>query len=275
MDKLMEWNDNVMHSLSTMTNEVAQVIPNLLGALAVLIIGWFLVKIIVAVVRKALKLAKADKLDEKLNEIQFLGGDNLKINSVDVITKFVKWAMYLIIIIVVTDILNLTIVSEEIRNFLRYLPQLFSAIIIFTIGLLLANFVKKAIQSFFDSVDLSGAKFISQIVFLLLLVFISITALNQAGVDTDIITSNITLVLGAFLLAFAIAFGLGAQKIVNDLLRAFYARKTYEVGQNIEFNDIIGEVERIDNTTITIKTTDGKLVVPINDLVESQVRIQE
>ncbi|GAA4303334.1 mechanosensitive ion channel family protein [Aestuariibaculum suncheonense] len=275
MDKLTEWNDNVMNSLSTMTNEVAKVVPNILGALAVLIIGWLSIKLIVFVVRRGLKFAKADKLDDKLNEIQFLGNSSLNFDVINIITKFVKWVMYLIIIIVITDILNLTIVSEEIRNFLRYIPQLFSALIIFTIGLLLANFIKKGIQSFFDSMDMSGSKFISQVVFLVLLVFISITALNQAGVDTEIITSNITMILAAFLLAFAIAFGLGAQRVVNDLLRAFYARKTYEIGQIIEFNDIKGEVERIDNTSITIKTLSGKLVIPIKDIVESQVRIRE
>lgn len=275
MDKLTEWNDNVMHSLSTMTNEVAKVVPNILGALAVLIIGWLCVKLLVFAVKRGLKFAKVDKLDDKLNEIQFLGNNKMNFDVINIITKFVKWVMYLIIIIVITDILNLTIVSEEIRNFLRYIPQLFSALLIFTIGLLLANFVKKGIQSFFDSVELSGAKFISQIVFLVLLVFITITALNQAGVDTEIITSNITMILAAFLLAFAIAFGLGAHRVVNDLLRAFYARKTYEIGQIIEFNEVTGEVERIDNTSITIKTETGKLVIPIKNLVESQVRIRE
>ena len=86
--------------------------------------------------------------------------------------------------------------------------------------------------------DLSGAKIISQIVFFLILVFTSITALNQAGVNTEIITSNITMILAAFLLAFSLAIGFGAQKIVGDLLKTFYARKTYEIGQVIEFDAI-------------------------------------
>ncbi|WP_136481351.1 mechanosensitive ion channel family protein [Cognatitamlana onchidii] len=275
MEKITAWNEGIMHSLSTMTNEIAKVIPNILGAIAIIIIGWLITKLIVGIIRRALKLAKADKLDDKINDIELFESKKLNFDIITIITKFVKWVMYIMILIIVTDILNLTIVSEEIKNFLGYLPRLFSAIIIFTVGLLLANFIKKTIKSFFESMDLSGSKLISQIVFMLLLVFISITALNQAGIDTAIITSNVTIILAGFLLAFALAFGLGAQKVVSDLLKAFYARKTYEIGQKIEFGDINGEVESINHITITLKTKQGKLVVPIKDIVESQVSIRD
>lgn len=275
MEKITAWNEGVMDSLSAISDEVAGVIPNILGAIAIVIIGWLLTKLIVGIVRKALKLAKADKLDDKINDIEIFEGKKLNFNIITIITKFVKWIMYIMLLIIVTDILNLTMVSEEIKNFLGYLPKLFSALIVFTIGLLLANFIKKAIKSFFESMDLSGSKMISQIVFFLLLTFISITALNQAGIDTEIITSNITMILAGFLLAFALAFGLGAQKVVGDLLRTFYARKTYEIGQVIEFNNVKGEVETVNNISVTLKTEKGKLVVPIKDIVESQVKIQD
>lgn len=275
MEKISEWNEGIMNSLSAITEEIAKVTPNLLGAIAIIIIGWLSTKLIVGIVKKALKLAKADKLDDKINEIELLEGKKLNFNVIKIITKFIKWILYILILVIVTDILNLTMVSEEIKNFLGYLPKLFSALIIFTIGLLIANFIKKTVKSFFESMDLSGSKLISQIIFFLLLTFISVTALNQAGVDTEIITSNITLILAGFLLAFSLAFGFGAQKVVGDLLKTFYARKTYEIGQQIEFNDVKGEVESINNITVTLKTENGKLVVPINDIVESQVRIQD
>lgn len=274
MEKISEWNKAVMNSLSTMGEELGKVIPNILGALVIFIIGWLLTKIVVGIIRKALKLAKANKLDDKINAIELFEGKKLNFDTIKVVTKFVKYVMYIMLLIMITDILNLTMISEEIKNLLQYLPKLFSALVIFTVGLLLANAVKKAIKSFFESMDLSGAKIISQAVFMLFLIFISITALNQAGVDTEIITSNITMILGAFLLAFAIAFGLGAQKVVGDLLRTFYARKTYEIGQKIKFNDVEGEVEAIDSIMLVLKTKDGKKIIPIKDLVESQVHIE-
>ena len=274
MEKAAKWKDIAMESLNTMWVEITKVFPSIIGALIVIIVGWIITKLLVRIIKKALKLAKANKLDDKLNEIEIVEGKNLNFDTIKIVSNFVKWVMYIMLIIMASDIMNLTMISEQISNLLGYLPQLFAAVVIFTIGLILANVIKKGLKSFFESMDLSGAKIISQVVFFIILIFTSITALNQAGVNTEIITSNITMILAAFLLAFALAFGFGAQKVVSDLLKTFYARKTYEVGQIIEFDTIKGEVESLDGITVTIKTTEGKLVIPIKDIVESQVKIR-
>ncbi len=275
MDKVTEYKNIAMDSLSAMWIEITKVFPSIIGALIVLIAGWLITKVVVRLIKKALKLAKADKLDDKLNEIEIVEGKKLNFDTVKIVSTFVKWLMYIMILIMVSDILNLKIISEQISNFLGYLPQLFVALIIFTLGLLFANFVKKGLQSFFESMDLSGAKIISQVVFFLLLIFISITALNQAGVDTEIITSNLTMILAAFLVSFALAFGLGAKEVVADLLRTFYTRKTYEVGKKIVFEGSIYEIDEISNISVVLKNQDGKLVVPIKDIVENQIKVMD
>ena len=275
MDKAVEWKDVALSSLNTMWIEITKIFPNVLGALVILIVGWFVTKLVVRIVKKTLKIAKANRLDDKLNEIELVEGKNLNFDTVKIVSKFIKWLMYIMLLIMISDVLNLTMISQQISNLLSYLPQLFSALVIFTIGLILANVIKKGLQSFFDSIDLSGAKIIGQVVFFLIVIFTSITALNQAGVNTEIITSNITMILASFLLAFALAFGVGAQKVVGDLLKTFYTRKIYEVGQIIEFNNTRGEIETINGISVTLKTKEGKIVVPIKDIVESQVRVQD
>lgn len=273
MDKVTEYKNIAMESLSTMWLEITKIIPSIIGAIVVLLLGWLITKLVVRLIKKALKLAKAHKLDDKLNEIELFEGKQLHFDTIKVVSTFFKWMIYIMLLIIVSDILNLKIISEQISNFLAYLPQLFVGLIIFTLGLLFANFVKKALRSFFDSMDLSGGKMISQVVFFLLIIFISITALNQAGVNTDIITSNLTMILAAFLLSFALAFGLGAREVVADLLRTFYTRKTYEVGKKIEFEDEIYEIDSINNISIVLKNSEGKLIVPIKDIVENQIRV--
>lgn len=275
MDKVTEYKDIAMESLSTMWLEVTKIFPSIIGALVVFVIGWIVTKIVVRLIKKALKLAKANKLDDKLNEIEIVEGKKLNFDTIKIVSTFVKWVIYIMLLIVISDILNLKIISEQISNFLGYLPQLFVALIIFTLGLLFANFVKNALKSFFDSMDLSGGKIISQVIFFLLIIFISITALNQAGVNTDIITSNLKMIMAAFLLSFALAFGLGAREVVADLLRMFYTRKTYEVGEKIEFQNKVYEVEDISNISIVLKNTEGKLIVPIKDIVENQIKVMD
>ncbi|WCO00439.1 mechanosensitive ion channel family protein [Psychroserpens ponticola] len=273
MDKVTDIKNNALDSLSGMWPEISSMLMNVVLALVVLIIGWLITKIVVKLIKKALKLAHANKLDDKLNEIEIVEGKQLNFDTIKIVSTFVKWVIYIMLLIIVSDILNMKTLSEQISNFLGYLPQLFVALIIFTLGLLFANFVKNGLKSFFESMDLSGGKMISQVVFFLLIIFISITALNQAGVDTEIITSNLTMILAAFLVSFALAFGLGAREVVADLLRTFYTRKTYEVGQKIEFETKVYEVGAISNISVTLKNSEGKLIVPIKDIVENQIKI--
>ncbi|MCK8481188.1 mechanosensitive ion channel family protein [Psychroserpens algicola] len=274
MDKLVEYKNNAFGSLSDMWPEISRIGMNIVGALVVLFIGWIITKIVVKLIKKALKLANANKLDDKLNEIEIVEGKKLNFNTIKIVSTFVKWLIYIMLMIIVSDILNLKVISEQISNFLAYLPQLFVALVLFTVGLLFANFVKKGLKSFFESMDLSGAKMISQIVFFLLLIFISITALNQAGVDTEIITSNFTMILAAFLVAFALAFGLGAKEVVGDLLKTFYTRKTFEIGKKIEFQDEVYEIDAINNISVVLKNLNGKkVIVPVKDIVESHIKV--
>lgn len=275
METLNEWKNLTVQSLSAMGENIGDTLPKIVGALVVIIIGWLITKVILLVLGKLLKVSKVDRLTEKINEADLFGESDITVDVSKVILGFVKWLMYLVFLIVAADILNWTIISTEIGNLLRYLPKLFSAIALFMIGIYVATYIKKAVKGLFESFELSGSKIISTIVFYLITIFIGITALNQAGVDTTIITSNITLIVGAFLLALAIGFGLGSKEVISALLKAFYARKKYVAGDKIKLNDIEGVIESIDNICVTVKTNQGKVIVPIHEIVENRVIIKD
>lgn len=268
MDSLKEMKNIIIDNLST----IGLII---LKALFVLILGLIFIRLILFFLKRILKVIKVEKLSKKLNEIEIFEGKKLNIKISKIIITFVKWVFLLALIIVVSEMIGLTIVSEGIGSLLSYLPQLLSALVIFMIGLFIANFVKKAIQSFFKSFDLSGSKIVSQLVFFIILTIISITALNQAGVNTEIITDNLTLIFTAFLLSVSLAIGIGARGIVADLLRTFYTRRKYEIGQKIRVKKIEGEIISIDDLSITLKTAKGKFILPIRDIVENKVEILE
>lgn len=272
---MSEFSEVAMNSLTNIWLEITEIFPNIIGALIVLIIGWIVTKLVVKLVKKLLKFAKANKLDDKLNDIEIIEGKKLSFDTIKVVSKIVKYLMYMIIFVTAADIMGLEIITEQISDLLSYLPQLIAALVIFIIGLLFANFVKKSLKSLFESMDLSGGKVISQVVFFLILTFISITALNQAGINTDIITNNINMIIAAFLLAFALAFGFGARDVVGKLLRTFYARKTFEVGQKIIFNEQTYTIDEVKSISVILKNENGRLIVPINDITENQVQMQD
>ncbi len=262
-------------SLRSIIQDIVGALPGIIGALVVLIVGWIIIKITTMVLKRVLKVAQVEKFSEKINNAKLFGEESkIKISITKIILGFVKGFLWLMFIIVAADVAGLTVISEEIANLLRYLPVLLSAVVIFMIGMFAAKLIKNALVSVFNSMGIGGSKIISNIVYYIIIIFVLITALNQAGIDTEIITSNFTLILGAFLLAFAIGFGLGSREIVGTLLYTFYARKNYAIGDKIKTKNIEGTIEGIDSIFVNIKTKEGRLVVPIKEIVKNRVKVE-
>ena len=262
-------------SLRTIILDIASALPGIIGAIIVLLLAWLIIKITAFVLKKLMRLARVDRLSDKVNNAQLFGEEsNIKVDIIKVILGFVKGILWLTFIIVAADVMGLTVISEEIANLLRYLPVLLSALVIFMIGMFAAKLIKKALSGVLESMGIGGSKIISSIVYYIIIIFVLVTSLNQAGIDTAIITSNFTLIIGAFLLAFAIGLGLGSREVVTDLLRTFYARKTFAVGDVIKTKKIEGTIEAIDGIFITVQTAEGKLILPIKEVVENKIEVQ-
>lgn len=269
----LQLEDINLNFLSDIWQAIVDLLPKLLLVIIILLAGWIAVKIITYIVKKALRLTKIDKWADKLNEIEIFNQSEFKINLEKLIIGAVKWIVILLIVIVISDVLGLEVISQEIGNLIRYLPKLFSALAIFMIGVYIASIIRNAVNSLFKSFNLGGSKVIGNIIFYVLVIIITITALNQAGVDTGIITNNLTLILGALLFAFTLAFGLGSKEIIQRLLFGFYTRKTLSVGNTIKIGDVKGKIEAIDNINLILQTKEGKLVFPIKIINDSVIKI--
>ena len=112
---------------------------------------------------------------------------------------------------------------------------------------------------------------ISTLVFYVIIITITITALNQAGINTEIITNNLTIILGAFLLTISIGFGFGSREVIKSLLFSYYTKKNFEIGQTISIDDMTGEIVSIDNICISVKIKNDVVVIPIKELVDNRV----
>ena len=82
------------------------------------------------------------------------------------------------------------------------------------------------------------------------------------------------MILGAFLLAFALGVGLGTREIIADIMRSFYTRKTYAVGDRIVIGKDEGTIKAIENNSLILKTKEGEFVIPIKDVVSQKVQIK-
>ncbi|OSY87523.1 hypothetical protein WH52_11300 [Tenacibaculum holothuriorum] len=257
-----------------MFDDIIESLPTVAGFIAFVLVSWLAIKLFLYVVRKALAKTKIDEWSKKLSKTEIFGNSTINIVLTNVILAVLKWFLIFMFVMVGAEMFGLTVVSDGIRSFFAYLPKLLTALGIFVAGAYLGTIVKKAIQSMFKSLEISGGNLVGNIAFYLIVIFLSITALDQAGVDTSVIKSNLTLLIGSILLAFTIAFGLGARDAVSRLLFGYYSRKNIGIGEKIKINDIEGVVIAIDNICFTIQTADGKVVLPIKDVVNSKIVIK-
>ncbi len=265
---------DILKPFKDIFQQIVNSLPTVLGFVGFVIVAWLIIKVFLYIVRKALTKTKIDEWSKKLSKTEIFGNSTINIVLTNVILAVLKWFLILTFVMAGSNIFGLDVVSEGIKSFFAYLPKLLTALGIFVAGAYLGTMVKKAIQSMFKSLEISGGNLVGNIAFYLIVVFLSITALDQAGVDTSVIKSNLTLLIGSVLLAFTIAFGLGARDAVSRLLFGYYSRKNIGIGEKVVINDVEGVVIAIDNICLTITTVNGKVVLPIKDVVDSKIVVK-
>lgn len=271
MNDLME---NMTASYDVMENlfrDTVAFLPSLIGFFLFLILAWLFYKLCVFLTSKVLKTIRLDQFVQK--NFPGIASWKFPINPEAIILTFLKFALLILIVVLGSEILGLSVLSEELSNLLNFLPKLLIAIFLLFIGFNISAAAKNLIYTLFDSFGMAGARLISTIAGYLILFIILLIAVELIGINTSIITNNLSIILGAILLCIAIAVGLGSVELVKRILFGFYFKKNFRLGQHIAFQEIKGKIIKIDNINVVIQQEEGLLVVPIKDLVDTQVRI--
>jgi hypothetical protein len=136
-----------------------------------------------------------------------------------------------------------------------------------------AAYLKNGLRSILKAMDVNGSKLMSQLLFVMLAIMVSIITLNHIGLETDIITNNLFLIIGTILASFTIAFGLGSRDIIFRLLLGYYSKRNFRIGQNILIDGNKGIIESIDNITFVVIFEDKKVVYPIKYISNRSIEI--
>lgn len=248
---------------------------DLLGALLIIFIGRIIARSVSKLVAKLLDKLKLDELANRLNDSPSLQKMNIKVKPVAIAKSVVYWVLMLVFILTAAEVMELTVVTEQIMSLLNYIPTLLTAVIILGIGLYLGDMLRNVVGTACKSMGINAWKSISTLVFYIVVLFVFITALNHAGIDTDILTSNISLILGGILLAFAIAYGFASRDSLSSILASFYTRNNFEVGQEIEIDGVRGTIVKMDSVSLVLNTREKTVVFPLKRLISDQVVIHQ
>ena len=114
-----------------------------------------------------------------------------------------------------TELLQFAALTNIVQAILLISARVFSGILVFGVGLYLANLAFSLVSS------LGGqqSRILAQVARIAILVLVGAMALQQMGVATDIVVLAFGLVLGAIAVAVAVAFGLGGRDVAAEQLR--------------------------------------------------------
>ncbi len=275
MTQLEQWKQIVINSLTTLGEEIMRILPGILAAVLLLVVGWLLAKIFSRVISRLFRLLHFDRLAGRINELKWVRKSEYKIVPSKIIGKFVYWIILLLFIITATDTLGWSAVSRSFNQLITYLPQLFGAILLFVVGFYLSNLIRDFIKTALKSFEVASASALGEIAFYAIMVIVTITALEQAGVETTLLTSNITIIVGSFLLAFAVAFAISSRDVFKNILSSYYGKGNFYVGQYIKYNKLQGEIIKIDRMHVTIRNGKTSHVIPTARLISEEFEIIE
>jgi hypothetical protein len=117
--------------------------------------------------------------------------------------------------VMATEILNFPALTEIVRAILRIGARVLSGVVVFALGLYLANLAFRLV----NAMGTSQAKVLAQAARIAVITFSGAMALQQMGVATDIVNLAFGLLLGAIAVAIAIAFGLGGRDVASEQIR--------------------------------------------------------
>ena len=266
---------NLWEILQDLLAGFASFIPNLLGALAVFIIGLIVSRMLSKFIQRILVTIGADKLAERLNEIEIVYKSNIRLVPSKMLAKVVYYFLLFIFVVAATDILNMQVISQLMGQILNYIPVLISALAVLVVGLLLSDFIKNVVKTACDSLGIPAAGLISSVVFYFLFLNVAMIALSQARIDTDFIQDNLSILLAGVVLAFAIGYGLASRSIVANFLASFYNKGKINIGDTIGIDGLKGRITDMDNSTFTLEVDGHEVLVPLSKLASEKVEIFE
>jgi len=275
MKQLPNLSEILISTLTKLINQLIEFVPRFIFAAFILLIGYAVAKGLAVVTSKVLERVGFDKIGDKLNEVSIVKQLQTEIKLSQIVAKVLYYFIMLGFITDATRTLGVGAITSLVEKLVNFVPQLIVAAIMLQIGVLVSEAIKNAVVSICKSFNVPSAKLIGSIVFTFFLVITIISALGQAGVNTELLESSFNLLMGGIVLAFAVGYGFASKDILANLLSSFYNKNKYQEGQTIQIDDVKGKIIGLDTTSITLDTGDSKTVFPLQALQSKKVEVFE
>ena len=253
------WQSALSETYQEVVQQMINHIPQLLGVIALLIVGWA-----IAWVLRLLSVKLIRGLERLLQRTaQKRGTQPLKVRSYARLAgDVVFWSVLLFFIATSANLLNWKLFSGVASALLIYLPNVLAGLLIILAGFALSGVARSAVAGAAESTGIEQADLIARIAQATVILTALVIGAEQLGINVAFLTTTLIVVAGVLLSGVALAFGLGAKDFVANVIGAQTARKYYHLGQRIKLGDIEGYLLEITPTMMVLDTQQGRAVIP-------------
>ena len=195
-------------------------LPALIGALVILIIGYFVAKIVGNLIGRVLGRAGLDR-----HLLSGTAGDWVrKVTAAPstLIGKLVFWAIFLGAISLAATALGIDALTAAVAAVYAYLPNVIAAVLIFLVAGAIAAGVSALATRLMGGTP--TGRIVATVAPILVMTIATFMILDQLKIAQDIVIITYAALLGAIALASALAFGLGGREVAADMLRGAYVK---------------------------------------------------
>lgn len=217
---------DITRSLENGLDKLFALIPEIIGFILLILIGWVLARIV-----KKLIIALLHKLrfDESIATSP-AGAYVTKVvdHPARFVGKLAYWIVFLMFVSFALSSLGVPAITQIVSGIYAYIPNVIAAIIIF----LVASAITAGAEAFVMRVLAPGAlaKVLAAIVPAIIMPIAIFMILNQLKIAEDIVNITYTALVGSVALGLALAFGLGGRDVAARILDTAYTNAQANAG---------------------------------------------
>lgn len=206
------WTQILAGTFESLWLDVANIVPNLLVAIALLLLGWIVGAGVGKLVAQIISTLKVDSALRTAGVEKIVERSGYKLSAGGFLGALVKWFIIIVFLVAALDVLRL----EQANMFLRevvlfYLPQVIVAVLILLIAALVADFVKNFVVASAKAAEVGSPYFLGSVAHWAIWIFAILAALDQLSVASAFIQTLFTGFIVAISLALGLSFGLGGK----------------------------------------------------------------
>lgn len=216
---MQEISDAIVGAVTDLMDSLASFLPNLIAAIVIFLVGVLIATILRNLLVRVLQALNFERLLLNTGIPEALKKADSKLTVTMVLGELVRWVTILVFLVPAINRLGLQQLDIILRGLIGYLPNVIAAVIIVTVGSILAKLAKDFVTVSAAPAGPQTAQIIGQAARWAILTFTILAALSQLGVARNLIEILFTGFVAMVAIAGGLAFGLGGQNAAADFLK--------------------------------------------------------